>query len=199
VGRILGPHEEIGWFTYAGPTPRVDRARDRVTLGRRSAPTCREPVDATMYDSDRVVAVLCGRERVVQLFAAGGLRRIGSAPAGTGPARIASDGRANLYVTDTAGESLLVYHLHPRFELIRRVSLPGGPYAIAYDDARWSLFITLTAKNRVVQYAAGSRPVPLHSWPTVRRPNRLDLVGTQVLINDRQLFSPPRGRAGRTP
>src|SRR4051794_33289913 len=92
VGRILGPHEEIGWFAYAGPTPHVDRARDRVTLGRRSAPTCREPVDATMYDSDRVVAVLCGRERVVQLFAAGGLRRIGSAPAGTGPARIASDG-----------------------------------------------------------------------------------------------------------
>jgi hypothetical protein len=141
--------------------------------------------------------VLCGRERIVQVFDRS-LRRAGSAPAGTGPTRIASDGRAVLYVTDTVGEALLVYHLHPRFELIRRVSLPGGPFAIAYDRDRWSLWITLTAKNRVVQYTAGSRPVPAGSWPTVRQPDVVDLVDGSVLINDRQLFSPPRGRPARS-
>lgn len=99
--------------------------------------------------------MLCGRERRVRLFDRS-LRRVGDAPAGTGPVRIASDGRAVLYVIDAVGESLLVYHLHPRFELIRRVNLSGAPTEIRFD--RGSLFVTLN--GREVEYAAGSRPVP---------------------------------------
>lgn len=89
------------------------------------------------------------------------LKPVGSAPAGTGPARIASDGRAVLYVTDAVGQSLLVYHLHPRFELIRRVSLPGAPSAIAHVGGR----LRLTVSGRVLDFAAGSRPVPCTRSP----------------------------------
>ncbi len=141
--------------------PGLDSRHDRLTVGGRSARTCREPIDLTSYDSDRLIAVLCGRERVVQLFDRS-LRRVASAPAGTGPARVASDGRANLYVTDAVGESLLVYHLHPRFELIRRVGLPGSPSAISFGARR----LRIALGKRVVEYAAGSRPVPCTRSPT---------------------------------
>jgi hypothetical protein len=124
------------------------------------ARTCPDAIDATRYDSERLYAVLCGRERVVRLFDRS-LKPVGSAPAGTGPARIASDGRAVLYVTDAVGQSLLVYHLHPRFELIRRVALPGTPSAIAHDGAR----LRVTIAGRVLDFAAGSRPVPCTRSP----------------------------------
>jgi hypothetical protein len=129
-------------------------------VGGRSARTCREPIDVTPYDSDRLYAVLCGRARVVELFDHS-LKPVGSAPAGTGPARIASDGRAVLYVTDAVGESLLVYHLHPRFELIRRVALPGAPSDIAHTGDR----LRITVAGRELEYAAGSRPVPCTRSP----------------------------------
>jgi hypothetical protein len=181
------------------PAPvRVDRSRDLLIAHGRSARTCREPVDFTRYDSDRLIAVLCGRERVVQLFDAATLKPTAKASAGTGPARIASDGRADLYVTDVVADALLVYHLHPRFELIRRVNLPGGPWAIAHDPSRSALWITLTGLNRVVEYADGSRPVPVRSYPTIRQPDEVALVGSDVLIDGRQIVSPPRDRARPT-
>ena len=178
---------------------RVDRRRDLVIAGGRSARTCREPVDVARYDGDRLLAVLCGRERVVELFDARTLKPVATAPAGTGPARIASDGRAVLYVTDVVAGALLVYHLHPRFELIRRVNLPGGPFAIAHDPGRSALWITLTALNRVVEYADGSRPVPIRAYPTVRQPDEVSVAGTLVVIDGRQILDPPRDRARPTP
>ena len=65
------------------------------------------------------------------------------------------------------GEALLVYHLRP-FELIRRVHLGGGPYAIAYDRERWGLWIALAGANRLVNYAAGTRPVIRETLPSIR-------------------------------
>src|SRR5262249_41367712 len=123
------------------------------------ARTCPDAIDATRYDGDRLLAVLCGRERVVRLF--DGSKPVATAPAGTGPARIASDGRAVLYVTAAVGRSLLVYHLHPRFELIRRVSLPGAPSAIAHVGDR----LRVTVAGRSLEYADGSRPVPCTRSP----------------------------------
>ena len=57
---------------------------------------------------------------------------------------------------------MLVFHLRPRFELIRRVHLSGGPYAIAYDKEDWGLWIELDgapARARRGRYPA--RPVPI--------------------------------------
>jgi hypothetical protein len=86
---------------------------------------------------------------------------VASAPAGIGPTRLATDGRALLYVTDAVGQSLLVYHLHPRFELIRRVALPGTPSAIVHEAGR----LRITIAGRVLDYADGSRPVPCTRSP----------------------------------
>jgi hypothetical protein len=197
AGRLLSDSSAEVTVHQSG-TFRVDGARDRLVVAGRTAHTCRQPVDVTRYDGQRLLAVLCGRQRVVQLFDARTLKPIATAPAGIGPARIASDGGADLYVTDVVGESLLVYHLHPRFELIRRVRLPGGPFAIAHDAGRSALWITLTARNQVVEYADGSRPVGIRAYPTVRQPNAVAVVGTSVLINDHQWFDAPRDRARPT-
>jgi hypothetical protein len=137
----------------------VDPARDRLTGPDGSAATCREPTGVAGLDRGAKVAVLCGRERVLDVYDAITLRRLGRAGAGIGPVGLATDGVHLLYVTDVEGDALLVFHLRPRLELIRRVHVIGGPYAISYDPKRWELTIGLKRRGSVVRYAAGNRPV----------------------------------------
>ena len=85
--------------------------------------------------------------------------RTGRAPAGVGPTHAVSDGGNYLFVTDTAGGALLVYHLRPALELIRRYPLPGSPYGIAVDTARARLFVTQTARNQLTELSARRPPV----------------------------------------
>ena len=60
---------------------------------------------------------------------------------------------------DVKGDALLVFHLRPRLELIRRVHVIGGPYAIDFEKDRWGLRMELTRPHQIVNYAAGNRPV----------------------------------------
>ena len=139
---------------------RVDPARDRLSgPGGGAVRTCREPTAVARLDRGAKVAVLCGRERMLEVYDARTLRRLGRTGAGIGPVGLATDGVHLLYVTDVSGDALLVFHLSPRFQLIRRVHVIGGPYAIAYDPGRWELTIGLKRAGGVVRYAAGSRPV----------------------------------------
>jgi hypothetical protein len=138
----------------------VDPAHDRLTRADgASVATGREPTAVALMDSGAKVAVLCGRERVLEIYDAHTLKRLGSTGAGIGPVGLATDGVRLAYVTDVKGDALLVFHLRPRFELIRRVQVIGGPYAIAYDKDRWELTIALRRAGKTVKYAAGSRPV----------------------------------------
>jgi len=171
-------------------SPSVDRARDRVTYRGRSGATCREPVAARMLGRGTRIAVLCGRERVVEILDATTLERLGSAPAGIGPTGLATDGVDLLWVTDAVGESLLVYHRRP-FELLRRVHLGGGPYAIAFDKERWGLWITLNGANQLVNYAAGNRPVLRRTYPSIQDARRVTVLDDQVWVmgaNDSQIL-----------
>lgn len=96
----------------------------------------------------------------------------GRAPAGVGPTRVVSDGDELLYVTDTAGNGVLVFHTRPQLELTRRVALPGGaPYAMALDTERNRLWVTLTRTNEVAELSADRRPGVLGRRPSVRQPN----------------------------
>jgi hypothetical protein len=88
------------------------------------------------------------------------------APAGVGPTNVAC--AAWCYVTDTRGDALLVFR---RLELVRRLYLAGGPYGIAVDRRRRLLYVTLPARNELVQLPAHGRPHVLRRWPTVRQPN----------------------------
>jgi hypothetical protein len=147
----------------------IDRARDRLTVdGGRSVRTGREPIAVAMLDRGKKVAVLTGRERTLEIYDAETLERVGKTGAGIGPTAMTTDNVEILYVTDVKGDALLVFHLRPRFELIRRVHVIGGPYAITYDRERWGLWMTLARANTLVHYAAGSRPVWRETFPSIR-------------------------------
>lgn len=139
---------------------KLDRARDRlIAADGRSVQTGREPIDVALLDRGNKVAVLTGRERTLEIYDAQTLERLGKTGAGIGPTSLATDAVEILYVTDVKGDALLVFHLRPRFELIRRVHQIGGPYAITFDREHWGLWITLARTDQLVNYAAGSRPV----------------------------------------
>src|SRR4051794_27149363 len=137
----------------------VDAAHDRLAGPPGAVGTCRGPTGVATLDRGAKVAVLCGRERVLDVYDATTLKRLGRTGAGIGPVGLATDGVHLLYVTDVEGDALLVFHLRPRFQLIRRVHVIGGPYAIAFDKDRWELAITLSKAGQTARYAAGNRPV----------------------------------------
>jgi len=120
----------------------------------------------------RLVAVVSVRERVLELFDARTLKRVGRVGAGVGPTHVIADAPGRLlYVVDTQGEALLVFTLRPKLQLVRRVALPGSPYGIALDARRARLFVSLTARNELVELPAHGRPHPLRTFATVRQPD----------------------------
>jgi hypothetical protein len=160
---------------------RVDRRRDRLIDGQRSVATCREPVDVAILSRGARLAVLCARAREVDVYDAKTLQRLGRVPAGIGPTHLASDNVDVFYVIDALGESLLVFHQAP-LELIRRVHLGGGPYAIAFDRERWGLWITLNGANQLVNYAAGIRPVLRKAYPSIQNARRVTVDEHSVRV-----------------
>jgi DNA-binding beta-propeller fold protein YncE len=133
--------------------------------------TALQPGGVTALDNGRKVAVVSVRERVVEVFDIATGARAGRAHAGVGPTHAVSDGGNYLFVTDTAGGALLVYHLRPRLELIRRYPLPGSPYGIAIDNRRHRIFVTQTARNQLTELIAGGRPSLVRRYATPRQPN----------------------------
>lgn len=151
-------------------------------------------------DDAATFAVIRRRERVVELFDARTERRLARADAGVGP----TNGVANdrwLWVTDTRGDALLVFRTRPRLELVRRVFLPGGPYAIVLDEKRLRLWVTLTGTNELTELPAHGRPSELRRFATVRQPDAVAVdsrthrvrVGGESRL---QLLDPPPLEAG---
>ena len=163
----------------------VDRDADRLDLAAgattKSQRTCREPVALAMVDHSAQVAVVCDRERALDLYDASTLQRLGRAGAGIGPTDVATDDGHLLYVTDAPGDALLVYRLKP-LQLIRRVHVAGGPYAIAYDRERDGLWIALAGANELVEYAAGSRPVLRQTLPSIRNARAVSVDANEVTV-----------------
>jgi DNA-binding beta-propeller fold protein YncE len=93
--------------------------------------------------------------------------------AGKGPTHMVAGPDDRFYVADTRGDALLVNETHPELERVASVPLPGGgPYGMALDPRRDRLWVTLTAENRVVEFALdGVTPRKVASYPTVRQPN----------------------------
>jgi hypothetical protein len=160
----------------------LDRANDRLSSAAgRSTATCREPIASAALDRGARVAVLCGRERVLDIHDAKTLERLGRTGAGIGPTAVATNGVELLHVTDLLGDALLVYSLRP-FQLIRRVHLGGGPYAIAYDRERRGLWIALAGSNRLVNYSAGTRPVIREDLPSIRDAREVIVTDDTVTV-----------------
>ncbi len=133
--------------------------------------TARQPGGVTPLDHGRQVAAVSVRERVVETFDVASGRRTGRANAGVGPTHAVSDGGNYLFVVDTAGGALLIYHLRPRLEQFRRYPLPGSPYGIAIDNRRHRLFVTQTELNQLTELTAEGRPHLVARYATPRQPN----------------------------
>lgn len=101
--------------------------------------------------------------------------------AGVGPTRIVET-EAFVYVTDTAQEALLVYEKGPALNYRRRAHLPGAPYALAVDEARDRLWVTLTATNELVGFTLDGGVQEVERYPTVRQPGQVRVDGTSVVV-----------------
>jgi hypothetical protein len=164
--------------------------------------TALQPGGVTALDRGRQVAVVSVRERVVETFDARTGERTGRAPAGVGPTHAVSDDGDYLFVADTTGGALLVYHLRPKLELIRRYPLPGSPYGIAIDNVRHRMFVTQTARNQLTELTVGGRPSLVARYATPQQPNTVAVDETTggVAVTGKvdgvlQLLDPERERA----
>lgn len=142
---------------------------------------------------DGLVGIVGVRGLVMEVIEADTLESLGRIDAGEGPTHVRSGPENRFYVTDTRGDAVLVYAARPEPELLDRVSLPGSPYGIAIDPERNHLWVTLTAEQRVVQFALQERTLrEIARYPTVRQPNTVavDPASGRVFVTgktDRQL------------
>ena len=167
-------------------------AAARSSLGSASV---RAPARRIRIDDGAKFAVVRPRERVVELFDAGTNRRLARADAGVGPTYGVANGPW-LWVTDTQGDALLIFRTRPKLELVRRLFLPGGPYAIALDPEKGRLWVTFTGTNELAELPGHGRPRELRRFPTVRQPNAVavdpETHRVRVVGEDRlQLLDPP--------
>lgn len=170
--------------TAAGRTFTVDRAANRVRVsGGGELRTGLEPASVTSLAGGRQVAVLSVRGRVLELFDARTLRRLGRADAGSGPVEVASDGGNYLYVTDAIGGSVLVFGTRPQLRLLRRYGLEGEPWGIAHDARRRRLWVTLAGRDRLVEMTTGRRIRRLRDSATVGRPTSVTVQYPVVTVS----------------
>jgi len=139
--------------------------------GRRVA---QAPVDAqpggvaTVGDQLAVISV---RAYTVELFDPQTLRGGGSQSAGLGPTHVDVDAEDRLWITDTRGDALFAYATRPRLRFLARVPLAGSPYGMAVDRRRGRVWVSLTARNELVEIDASDKPRRGRTLRTVRQPN----------------------------
>ncbi len=181
-----------GSVTVGGRTFTADRRASELRVledGRevRRRKTGLEPAAVAVAGKGTQVAVLSVRERVLELFDARTLRRIGGADAGSGPVQVASDGDTYLYVTDALGGSVLVFRTVGELTLVRRYGLAGNPWAIVHDGRRRRLWVTLAGANRLAELTTGRRIRLVRDYAALRQPSgvAVDEASGAVLVTGR--------------
>jgi predicted small lipoprotein YifL len=181
----------------AGRTFTVDRKANVVQVsGGGELKTGLEPASVTAVEGGTQVAVLSVRGRVLELFDARTLKRLGRADAGSGPVQVASNDDTYLYVTDAIGGSVLVFGTRPELHLVRRYGLAGGPWAITHDAQRRRLWVTLAGADRLVEMTTGRRIRKLREYPTVDQPSSVSVAADGIAVKgrDRAQVVRPRSR-----
>jgi streptogramin lyase len=127
--------------------------------------------------------VVGGRERELALFDPQSARELAREPAGVGPTHVEAGADGRVYVTDTGGNAILLFHSTPELRLVRRAKVAGRPYATTLDRTRGKLWVTQTALNRVTYLPADNRMKPSErSWATVRQPNAVAVDETTGMV-----------------
>lgn len=138
----------------------------------RTVSVATQPGGLATLRGGRLLLVVSVRERVLELFDAITLERRARIPIGVGPTHVVCAPDGPCFVADTEGDALLVVRVGTdgrSLRLTRRVYLAGAPYGIAIDDRRKRLWVTLTARNELVELPAHGRPHVLQRYPTVQQ------------------------------
>ena len=119
-----------------------------------------------------LVGVVGVQGLTLEVFASDSLESLGRVDAGEGPTHVKAGPENRFYVTDTRGDAVFVYGARPEPRQLDRVPLPGSPYGIAVDPRRDHLWVTLTARQQVVQFVLeGNALREIARYPTVRQAN----------------------------
>jgi DNA-binding beta-propeller fold protein YncE len=117
------------------------------------------------------VGIVSVRAYTFEIFSPRTLRGGGSQSAGVGPTHAVADDRGRVYIADTRGDAVTVFATRPRLKWLSRVALRGSPYGMALDQRRGRLWVTLSARNELVQLSLGERPRRQRTLATIRQPN----------------------------
>lgn len=100
------------------------------------------------------------------------LQRIKRLPAGAGPTHGVLTGPNKLAVTDTRGDKVILYTIDP-LKRTGVIDLKGSsPYGITADTTTGTVWVTLTATNKLVGYdVSGDTPRKVAEYDTVRQPD----------------------------
>jgi DNA-binding beta-propeller fold protein YncE len=141
---------------------------DRVVRQKRIA---LQPGGLATIDGGRIIVVVTVKQRVIELYDAKTLKLLASEPAGVGPTHVVCRDEGICYVADTTGRSVLVYEwADGKLELLRRQYLSSQPYGIALDEERYRVWVTLPAKNQLVELRARTKSKTGRIYPTVEQP-----------------------------
>jgi len=131
----------------------------------------------------RTVAVVGVRGRQLEVIDAASLNPVGTIAAGVGPTHVVSGPDGRYYMADTQGDKVIVYEDQPKLAQVGTIDAAGAPYGLAVDAGRKHLWVTLTARNELVEYdISASVPKRLASFPTVRQPNSVAVDPTTGLV-----------------
>ncbi len=93
--------------------------------------------------------------------------------AGQGATNMVTDSFGRVFTIDTRRGAVLAFSTDPLL-LRQRYPVSGGAYALAYDERRHLLWVTLTERNEVVGFdVRGGEPTEKHRYPTIRQPNSI--------------------------
>lgn len=118
------------------------------------------------------LGVIDVRSDLLSLYAASTLRLIARVSGGSGPTHaVSGDGR--VFVVDTRGGAVRSFaSAATGLRLQQRFAVPGAPYGVAIDAARRRLWVTLTARNELVEFTIGARGLTAATrYATGQQPN----------------------------
>ncbi len=149
-----------------------------------------------------LVGVVGVRSLGLEIYDANTLKSLGRIDAGEGPTHVVPGPGGRFYVADTRGGAILVYSAKPGLKQLYRVPLAdSSPYGLAIDPEHDRLWVTLTAKNRLIGLDLGNgAPRQVASYPTLQQPNgvAVDSSSGRVFVAGRredklQIIDPQTG------
>ncbi|CAM3316581.1 YncE family protein [Mycobacterium frederiksbergense] len=127
---------------------------------------------AGMAPVGNLMGMLDVRKNDLTIYDAEALTIRGAVPAGQGPTHLVADKHGRYIATDTRGDAIRVSNTEPR--QIADIAQSGGPYGIAYDEARDRLWVASSGTNEVVGYdMAQPTPREVDRIATVQNPYTL--------------------------